>query len=297
MSKLLYPEEHLSCARYDSGNSPIVEYILYPQEYAWEKLLTQTEIVFVLEGDFSVTYEHFLNLKVGKGNIIILPPGCHYRARTEGGCTAFVFRLSEIDHFCDNFTLERLAYEMTENKQDIHLLDIRSPVEYYLSELRHNYLDGLRCSLYHELKIKEFFYLLRAYYNKKELAGFFRPLLSNNTRFTNFVLQNYKKVKTVNELAALYNSSVSSFDKKFRMTFGISPYKWMMQKKISVLYNELNTTTKPLKQIAKEQNFSSLPQFTDYCKKHFGYSPSKMRRLAGMGLINGINAMGKIKNK
>jgi len=48
------------------------------------------------------------------------------------------------------------------------------------------------------------------------------------------------------------------------------------------LYHEINATSKPLRQIAKEQKFLSLPQFNDYCKKHFGYPPGKMRKLASI---------------
>lgn len=293
MTRLLYPEEHLPCVRYDSGSSPLVEYIQYPKDHKWENQLSQTEILFMLEGSFSLAYEQYFDLRVGKGHIILLPPGCHYRAYSRGGCSLIVFRLNQVDHFCDRFSLERLSYEDIENEDDMQVLHMIKPIENYLQEVRHHHMNGLRCSRYHEVKVREFFYLLRAYYPKEQLAGFFQPLLSNNTRFMNFVLQNYKQIKTVSEFAELYNCSVSNFEKKFRHTFGMSPYKWMMQKRISVIYNEINTTDKPFRQIAKEQKFSSLPQFTDYCKKHFGFSPSKMRRLAGMGLVNGNIRMEK----
>jgi len=120
--------------------------------------------------------------------------------------------------------------------------------------------------------------LFRAYYTKEDLAVFFSPVLTNTTEFSNFVLQNYRKVKTVRELARLYSCSISSFDKKFKKAFGISPYKWMQERKVSLIYHEIYATHKPIKQIAEEQQFMSLPQFNDYCKKHFGYPPGRMRK-------------------
>lgn len=289
MTKLQYPGEHLACSRYDSGQSPLVEYVTYPMQHAWEEHLAETAIIFILKGSLSLTYEHFLGIKVSRGKIILLPPGCHYKAHTAEGCVAFVFRLSQIDHFCDRFSLERLALEEVDQERDLQVLNMTEIIENYILDLHGHHMQGLRCHMYHEIKVKEFFFLLRAYYPKKKLAGFFRPLLSNDCKFMNFVLQHYKKVKTVYEFAELYQCSVSSFDKKFRHTFGMAPYQWMIQKKIGTLYNEINTTDKPFLQIAKEQKFSSLPQFTDFCKKHFGYSPSKMRRLAAVGMVNGIN--------
>lgn len=288
MTKLQYPEEHLKCSRYDNGSKPIVEYITYTKGHLWEEQLTQTAIILILEGSFKLTYEQFLCIKISCGNILLLPPGCHYKAYTEEGCSHFVFTLSQIEHFCDKFSLERLAGENMDPGTDIQILNTTKTIDNYLSDLYGHHMQGLRCRMFHEIKVKEFFFLLRAYYPRKKLAGFFGPLLSNNSRFMNFVLQHYKKVKTVNEFASLYQCSVSSFDKKFRNTFGMSPYRWMMQKKINVLYNEINTTDKPFRQIAKEQKFSSLPQFTDFCKKHFGYSPSKMRRLATVETVNGV---------
>ena len=107
-------------------------------------------------------------------------------------------------------------------------------------------------------------------------------LLSKDARFHEFVLRHYRKVKTVREFAELCNSSVSNFEKRFNKAFGMPPHKWMQQKRVNQLYHEISATDKPLSQIAKEQRFLSLSQFNDFCKKHFGYPPGKMRRLAFM---------------
>lgn len=289
MTKLLYAGGHLACNRYDSSSLPVIELVHFPGGYMWENRLQHTEIIFTLDGGFQVTFDEYIRLLIGGSKAILLPPGCRYKASTEGGLTAFVFRIDEPESFCERFTLERLQKEAAAHEEhSLCVLDINDTVRSYLGELKKHYTEGFRCSVFHRLKVKELFFLLRAYYPSGELAGFFRPLLSNDTSFMNFVLKNYRKVRTVTEFAGLYNSSVSSFDKKFRKTFGTAPYKWMMQKKIRGLYGEISTTAKPLKQIAKEHNFSSLPQFTDYCKKHFGCAPGKLRRMVAAGTANEI---------
>jgi len=164
---------------------------------------------------------------------------------------------------------------------------MKTMIREFLLTLKNNYEKGLTDSDYLELKKKELFYLLSGYYTAEELGYFFHPLMSNDSRFMDFVLKNYKKVRTVIEFAALYNCSVSNFEKKFRLTFGVSPYKWMNQRRIDEVYQELIATDKPIGQIAEEQKFLSLPQFTDYCKKHLGYPPGKLRRIVGQLLDNG----------
>lgn len=52
----------------------------------------------------------------------------------------------------------------------------------------------------------------------------------------------------------------------------------MMKKKVDLVFYQIRTTNKAFKQIAEETGFLSLPQFTDFCKKHLGNSPGKIRK-------------------
>ncbi len=195
--------------------------------------------------------------------------------------TLFIFKLREAVRLCENFSIDQLKTERDGDifSNQINTLEVNDPIEAFLWPLHTNIENGLRCSIYLQQKIEELMILLRAYYPKEELATFLNPIFSNTSEFTNFVLQNYRKAKTVKDLADLYSCSISCFDKKFRKAFGIAPYKWMQERKVSLIYHEINVSTKPIKQIAEEQKFTSLPQFNDYCKKHFGFPPGRMRRL------------------
>ncbi len=288
MSRLLCTEDHQECFRYEGTNSPSIETSAYPKGYNWERTLLLGEIVIIAEGSVLLSYDHYLNHKVGSGKIMLLPPGCHFRARTEEGVTLFIFRLKDAVRLCENFSVDKLkevAKDISYSNQ-LNTLDVTENISAFLKPLASNIANGLRCSLFFKQKIDELMILLRAYYLKSELAAFFTPVLSNTSEFTNFVLQNYRKAKTVKELADMYSCSLSCFDKKFRRSFGTAPYKWMQERKISLIYHEINVTGKPIKQIAEEQKFTSLPQFNDYCKKHFGYPPGKMRKMSASSMKN-----------
>jgi len=261
---------------------PSVDYVQLKAGQKKEGTLSSTEIILVTEGEFLLSYDHFLDKKVNTGKILLLPPGCHFTIRAETSVSVLIFRIKEAIRLCEGYSINQIAVKKEIPENELNYLDIKPSIENYISFLKDNMEGGLKHEEYLKLKTEELFFLLRSYYTAEELGRFFRPLLSSDVQFHQFVLRYYRDIKTVREFAALSNCSVSNFDKKFRIAFGTSAYQWMQQKKVELLYYEISATDKSLGQIAKEQKFLSLPQFNDYCKKHFGYPPGKMRKLSSM---------------
>jgi len=261
---------------------PSIEYVQFEAGERKQETLRFTEIILVTEGYFLLSYDHFLDQKIEPGKILLLPPGCHFSVRTEERASALIIRIKEAIYFCQEHSIRHIPEIEEVSANRMNCLDIKPAMEKFISFLK-DYLErGLIHEQYLTLKVKELLYLLRFYYTAEELKGFFLPLLSSDVQFHLFVLRYYRKVKTVKEFAELHNCSISNFDKKFHQTFGTSTFQWMQQQKIKLLYHEINATNKSLGQIAKEQKFLSLPQFNDYCKKHFGYPPGRMRKLSSM---------------
>jgi len=259
-----------------------IDYVHLKAGQKKEETLSSTEIIFVTEGEYFLSYDHFVDQKIPAGKILLLPPGCHFTLRTENHASAFVYRIKEAIRFCERYSINTITSKKDNPDKELHFLDAKPVIKKYISFMKGCMEGGLKHEEYLKLKTEELLYLLRSYYSSEELEMFFQPLLSSDVQFHQFVLRYYREVKTVKEFAELNNCSVSNFDKKFKGAFGTSAYQWMQQKKVNLLYHEINATNKPLRQIAKEQRFLSLPQFNDYCKKHFGYPPGKMRRLASM---------------
>jgi len=261
---------------------PSIDYVDLKAGQGKEATLLSTEIILVMKGEFILSYDHFLNRKVTTGKILLLPPGCHFTVRTESCASVLVFRIKEAIRFCEGYSINDIPSRKERPANELNCLDVKPEIGDFISFLTDSMEGGLRHEEYLRLKAEELLYLLRCYYTTEELEQFFLPLLSSDMQFHQFVLRCYRKIKTVKEFANLNNCCVSNFDKKFKVAFGTSAYQWMQQKKVDLLYHEINATNKPLRQIAKEQRFLSLPQFNDYCKKHFGYPPGKMRKLASL---------------
>ena len=74
------------------------------------------------------------------------------------------------------------------------------------------------------------------------------------------------------------NMTTKSFTLKFKTIFNVSPYQWMLEGKTQDIHNEITKTDKPFKQIAAENGFAALSQFSRFCKKHLRQNPSKIRQ-------------------
>lgn len=67
------------------------------------------------------------------------------------------------------------------------------------------------------------------------------------------------------------------FFRLFKQVFGISPYQYILQKRLSQAHHLLKSGT-PVSQVAFESDFSDVFAFSKAFKKHFGYPPSRLMR-------------------
>lgn len=279
--------EHATCVNYDDVGTnanarPNIELLKIPKDGVRENTISESKIMLVMKGEFTISYDNHVDKKVSEGKMLLLPSSCKYIARSDEDASVFIFRLRDKVELCDRVSLEQLfnrfKEKCREHADEFNLLEIKKEIDCYLQALTLYITDGLKCRYFLELKIKEFFYLLRVYYPKEELAQFFYPLLSSDTNFSEFVYNNYNKVKTVQDLASLSNYSHSGFIKHFKKTFGVPAYQWMKRQKANRILHEINCSDKTIKQICDDYDFSSLSQFNDFCKSNFGYPPSQIRK-------------------
>ena len=275
--KLLYVDEHLECYNYreEDKSDARLEYFKNKSEVISD--LFVTEIVFVLEGGISISYERFKNETVKAGNMLLIPTGTRFVAVTESETRLLIFRVRSSIQFCEGFGLEQLFAEHYPEDDGFHTLEFNVRVDAYLNSFIPLLEDGVMCCRYHEIKIEELFLLLRAYYPKEDLAMFFRPMLSAEAEFSNFVLKHYRNVNSVQEFAALAHYSQSGFEKHFRKVFGVSPAFWLRKKKAGNLYQDLINSDKSIKQLCSEYGFSSHANMCDFCNRHFQSTPSQIR--------------------
>lgn len=277
--KLLYPQEHFSCFNYEKGQNARLEILKREAGNYIVRDLVDTEIVFVIDGHFSLSYGKFIDLDITKGKILFFPPGSHVVAKVLEDTHIIICRVRGVLQLCECLNLEQLYREYGSKKgSGFHMLDINERIYSYIENFVDCVNDGLKCSYYFATKMKELFFLLRAYYTKEDLAAFFAPILGKDSQFMNLMYQNYRNVKSVQELANLSMYSPSGFKKQFGRVFGTSASEWLSDQKAALIFQDLNNSPLSIKELADKYGFSSVSAFSSFCLAKFGKPPGKIRQ-------------------
>ena len=141
--------------------------------------------------------------------------------------------------------------------------------------------NNISCIHLHEIKQKEAFLILRAFYTKEENAKLFAALLYEKVNVPEFVRMNFLKVRTAEELAQRYNVDFQEFTHKFVGAFGMEPQKWMDKKKAELIKSDLRIVDIPYENIINKFLFSSMEEFSRFCVKNIGKTPVEYRNQNG----------------
>ncbi len=260
---------------YDS--LPAIEYLTIPAGIRKQVIVYESEIIFLVEGYLQVTSVHSSRQFIeGNGGIIFLP-GYSYTLNAEKDSCLIIIRINKhfryFDSFIHTFSQEKNPIE---NRPDI--LQLKDKFLAFLHCLKQELEIEHANALFLKEKMENLFEFLYETYTGKELYFFFYPLLDSKHCFASFVYNNYLNVRNIQELASAYCLSLSPFYKRFQNTFGMAAYQWVIRRKNEILLYELINGDKILKQLADDLKFLSPSQFCDYCKKHFGAPPGKIRK-------------------
>ena len=120
------------------------------------------------------------------------------------------------------------------------------------------------------LKRKELAFVLGYYYSDYDLASLVHPLSKYTNGFQCFVIQNYKKVKTVEELAQLGGYTISTFRRIFNSVFHEPVYEWMLARRKENVLDDLQNSECTISEI---------------CYKYYLTSPISVKNPLGLLLV------------
>ena len=139
------------------------------------------------------------------------------------------------------------------------------------------------CSKYIDLKCKELVFLITNFYPLPQLGSFFYPISTYTESFHYFVMQNYSKVKNVEEFAHLGGYTTTTFRRLFKNLYGVPVYEWILEKKREGILEDLQHTKMRITEICNRYGFDSLSHFAHFCKDSFGDTPRALRKKAAGG--------------
>lgn len=137
--------------------------------------------------------------------------------------------------------------------------------------------EGISCGSFINIKCQELLFLLTNYYPLPQLSIFFYPIRTYTESFHYFVMQNYSKVKNVEEFAHLGGYTTTTFRRLFKNFYNVPVYEWMLEKKREGILDDLQHTKERINVISARYGFDSLSHFAHFCKSSFGDSPRALR--------------------
>lgn len=238
-------------------------------------------ILFLLKGELLVNSQEYAGTILNAGEFVLQAIGSKFELLVMSEAECIYYRFNQPELFCS------FRFEYIMNKIPSPLiyspLKITTELQYFLEGTK-SYLSGHKiCRELLALKRKELAFVLGYYYSDYDLASLIHPLSNYTSSFQYFILQNYKKVKTVEELAHLGGYTVSTLRRIFTNLFHEPVYEWMQARRKEGILDDLVNSDCSISEICYKYGFESLPHFSNFCKKSFGSSPRNLRqrRLSG----------------
>ena len=282
--KLLYFNEHLNCVNYDKREKPDIEVMNFSKGDTDHLLLETNEIIYVMEGRVKYILEHRFRSEGRKGIFLFFPIRRDRRMSFPEDTSLLVFRFDRLTMLCENFYIEKLSEDVRVDNSGLPLdreslgrLETNIRLSHFVEGLYDTLSDGIKCCRFFEIKIKELFILLRAYYTKESLHTFFFLIMENETVFAEYVYAHWHRYPSIKDLADSLYMTNKQFYARFKEVFDTTPRQWMMKARAEIIFREITRTNKQFKLIAFENEFSSESQFTRFCKTMFHATPSEIR--------------------
>lgn len=262
------------------SKEPMREGFLYRKEQKGSLVDTISHediLIFIFSGRATVAYNEQAAITVKECEMCLIPKGCSYNLEYLEDTSALYYYFDGPKDRDDRDRLEKI-YMASDSFEYRYSSVVCKPVLHSMVAQLVIFLnDGINLPSLNTIKEKELFLILFSYYSNSELMSLFYPLLGHNISFKSFVMQNYTKVKGVQEFADLACCSISTFKRRFYENFGESVYQWMLDQKSKHILHSLTMENVAFGDIIYEYGFFSASHFNWFCKRKFGATPSMLR--------------------
>jgi AraC-like DNA-binding protein len=131
-----------------------------------------------------------------------------------------------------------------------------------------------------KLKLRELLAGILLSRNNPGLSEYFRSLAARDSPSIRAIMEaNYHHNLPLEAFAQMCHRSLSSFKRDFRKCYGISPGKWLLERRLIRSVSLLKTTRLTITEIMLECGFNDLSHFSKAFKEKFGRPPTMYRSL------------------
>ncbi len=247
-----------------------------------EKSLKSETMIMVSSGSINVSGPDF-ELTINEGRPVLLPAGVYLLSnisKSENNAGNLLFITLSVDFIARLIDKYGTLFNR-ENSFDVYGYN-EVDVDYLLKHavvLISNNIEK-RAANPHliALKVEEIFLLMLSQPQGQQFEQTLKWIGSSSSRrLRQFMNENYRKSWSLEQFAAQFNTSLSSFKSLFNRVYHITPKAWINEMRLQYAYNQLVNTDKSIIDIALESGFNSQSYFTQLYRKRFNQTPSHSR--------------------
>ena len=238
---------------------------------------TQSAMLFVMKGDLLINSEEYPGTTVHEGQFILQAIGSKLELLALTNVSYILFRFTEPPLLCERLYNEILNH--SEAPLVYSPLTVIPKLKVFLNSLVLHFQDSpILCEKFAKLKGEELMYLLTTGYPFHTISAFFYPISTYTESFHYFVMQNWERVKNVEEFAHLGGYTTNTFRRLFKNMYNAPVYEWILDKKRVGILDDLRYTKQSISTISARYGFESLSHFAHFCKDSFGDTPRSLRK-------------------
>jgi len=278
-------KEHPPIKRLQVNDLLLAEYQCPLAETRYDIWSHHNYFIYVIAGQ-KKWYTRHQEYLVRKGDCLFVRKGAHsvYHYFDEGFCALVLFipddfiRSVLVDNRIrsgnsEDFKGRESLFPIKEDKQ------VDAYFQSFLSYLSGNNKPDSKLM---ELKFKELIILTATQIGPDSLTGYFAGLcMTAKPSLRNVMEDNYSYPMSLEEYARLSFRSLSAFKRDFRAIFGISPGKWLRQKRLEHAKYLLSHTDKTVTEAAFESGFVNHAHFSRSFRETFRMTPLECRKKDG----------------
>lgn len=274
--------QYTSCTECPKASENIfVHTKLFKGEHIPKDKCTQNCMLFMTQGELLINSEEYPGHILREKQFILQAIGSKIELLALTEVEYIIFWFNELPILCEGRYREII--DQAEPPLTHTPLIMSDKIHHFMSDLPDFLKEESMCSKFIELKCKELIFLITNFYALPQLGAFFYPISTYTESFHYFVMQNYSKVKNVEEFANLGGYTTTTFRRLFKNLYGVPVYEWILEKKREGILEDLQHTKMRITDICNRYGFDSLSHFAHFCKDSFGDTPRALRKKAASG--------------
>ena len=237
-------------------------------------------IIYVETGKEIITTCLNKSFEVGPGEAIFLPKGLNLHSdyfHTGSGLHAYLlfFGSNVLSRFLAAGSAPSTAIS---NEEAILKLDVDYAIKQYFASLHsvYEYLNNSQLLL--ETKLLELLYLFGMHDDESLRRSILAAQRGNTKRNIKRLMDQYSvSGMSARELAELSGRSVSSFNREFKILYGVTPKQWLIEQRLTRAHSLLSTDKWSVTNAAMAVGYSNVSHFIAAFKKMYGITPLQVR--------------------